>query len=77
MKEQRGLTLFLTLSVVVMIVLVGVVMVKAVKSAPIYINSFDDCLRAGNKILETSPAQCQTLDGKVFTQEVSSGADLN
>ncbi len=32
------------------------------------INSFSDCVRAGNPILETYPPQCQTQAGQTFTE---------
>jgi len=76
MREQRGLTVFLTFSVLAMIVLLGVIVVKAVKSAPIYIESFDDCIKSGNEIIEMFPAECKTPDGRTFIQEVSPEVEL-
>jgi len=34
------------------------------------INNFEDCVLAGNQILETYPAQCVTKNGNVFVQEI-------
>jgi Immunoglobulin-like domain of bacterial spore germination len=38
------------------------------------ISSYDECVAAGYPVMETSPAQCSTPDGRTFTQEVSSVA---
>src|SRR3989344_7065888 len=35
------------------------------------INSFEDCARAGNRILLTYPRQCKTPDGKSFTEVIN------
>ncbi|MBU0758405.1 MAG: hypothetical protein KKF44_10130 [Nanoarchaeota archaeon] len=36
------------------------------------ITSFDECVAAGNPILESYPAQCRTKDGQSFTQVIDS-----
>ena len=33
------------------------------------INSFDDCVKAGNPVMESYPRQCATPDGRSFTEE--------
>lgn len=35
------------------------------------IESFSDCVAAGNLIMETYPEQCRTADGRVFVRDVS------
>ncbi len=35
------------------------------------INSFEDCVAAGNPIMESYPRQCRTEDGKHFVEEIS------
>ncbi len=35
------------------------------------INSFEDCVSAGNPIMESYPRQCKTLDGKHFVEEIN------
>jgi len=35
------------------------------------INSFEDCVSAGNPIMESYPRQCRTEDGKHFVEEIS------
>lgn len=34
------------------------------------INSFQDCVDAGNKVLRSYPGQCVTADGKRFVEEI-------
>jgi hypothetical protein len=34
------------------------------------ISSFNDCVKAGFPVMESYPAQCRTLDGKSFTQDI-------
>ncbi len=34
------------------------------------ITSFDECVKDGNPVLESYPAQCKTKDGKHFTQDI-------
>ena len=35
------------------------------------IDSFEDCVAAGNPVMESYPRQCRTLDGKHFVEEIS------
>lgn len=35
------------------------------------VNSFEQCVRAGNMIMESHPRQCNTNDGKHFVEEIS------
>lgn len=42
--------------------------------APAEVLSFEQCVKAGGHILKTFPAQCQSLDGKVFRQALPPGA---
>lgn len=34
------------------------------------ITSFDECVNAGNPVLESYPEQCVTEDGRSFTREI-------
>ncbi|MFA6896641.1 MAG: hypothetical protein WC242_05595 [Candidatus Paceibacterota bacterium] len=36
------------------------------------ITDFDSCVMAGFSILKSNPAQCQTIDGRIFVQETNS-----
>lgn len=35
------------------------------------INSFEQCVEAGNPVMESHPRQCRTMDGKHFVEEIS------
>lgn len=37
---------------------------------PSAINSFDDCVEAGNPIMESYPMQCRTPDGHIYVQAI-------
>ena len=34
------------------------------------INSFEDCVSAGNPVMESYPRQCRTVDGQTFVEEI-------
>jgi len=34
------------------------------------INSFEDCVTAGNPVMESYPRQCRTVDGQTFVEEI-------
>ena len=34
------------------------------------INSFEECIAAGNPMMESYPRQCYTQDGKHFVEEI-------
>jgi len=34
------------------------------------INSFEDCVSAGNSVMESYPRQCRTVDGQTFVEEI-------
>lgn len=38
---------------------------------PIQINSFSDCVAAGNLVMETYPEQCRTIDGRLFVRNIN------
>jgi len=35
------------------------------------INSFEDCIDAGNPAMESYPRQCRTPDGEVFVENIT------
>jgi len=39
------------------------------------ITSFEECVTAGNPVMESYPRQCRTPDGALFTEEVVHGPD--
>ena len=40
------------------------------------IESFEDCVAAGNPVMESHPRQCQTNDGKHFWEEINISLDI-
>ena len=40
------------------------------------VTNFDECVAAGNPVMESYPRQCRTEDGRVFVEDVPQG-DLN
>lgn len=38
------------------------------------VNNFEECLRAGDPIMESHPRQCRTSEGRTFTEEPEAGA---
>jgi len=62
------------------IIIVGIVLVSIIfgtqsQFAPSVdesiINSFWDCVEAGNPMMESYPRQCYTQDGKHFVEEIT------
>lgn len=45
------------------------------ESAQLSINSFQECVAAGNPIMESYPEQCRTKDGRLFVNEEQSVPD--
>src|SRR3989344_8539949 len=53
-------------------------LLKNIKNQPTptpVISSFEECVRAGNRILLTYPRQCKTPDGKSFTEIINETAN--
>ncbi|MFB5623035.1 MAG: hypothetical protein ACE5RH_03485, partial [Nitrosarchaeum sp.] len=36
------------------------------------IDSFEECVSAGNAVMESYPRQCRTIDGEIFVEEINS-----
>jgi len=45
--------------------------VMTMPSIPSMINSFEECVAAGNPVMESYPRQCRTQDGKHFVESLS------
>jgi hypothetical protein len=39
------------------------------------VNNFEECIAAGNPILETYPRQCKASDGKTFTEDIGNALE--
>lgn len=44
--------------------------------SPPAISSFDECVAAGNPVMESYPPQCRTQDGESFTQDIGNEMEL-
>jgi hypothetical protein len=40
------------------------------------VTNFDDCVKAGNPVLESYPAQCKTKSGQTFTENIGNELEL-
>jgi hypothetical protein len=40
------------------------------------VNSFDECVAAGNPIMESYPRKCSTRDGKLFVEELGNSGEI-
>lgn len=68
MLKKRSFALF---SVILLVVAVAVFYRYFFQSGELNnIQSFEQCAAAGNPIMETYPAQCQTKDGQTFTESI-------
>ena len=63
--------------IILAIVILGVVLLAGwqVDKTPVSIESFNDCVLAGNPVKESYPRQC-TVDGKTFIEDVSAVEDI-
>ncbi|MFH1670737.1 MAG: Gmad2 immunoglobulin-like domain-containing protein [Patescibacteria group bacterium] len=52
------------------LLLITVFLVACTPSEQITIESFDDCVTAGNPVMESYPQQCRTKDGRLFVQDI-------
>lgn len=47
------------------------------KAVPKTITSYEECIQAGNPVLESYPPQCKTKDGKTFTENIGNELEKN
>ena len=43
---------------------------ESIKKQLSEINSYEDCVSAGNPVMESHPRQCRTTDGKHFVEKI-------
>ena len=66
----------LFLSIIALLVLLGIGMSVYEQTAPpgeeeeVVINSFEECVAAGNPVMESYPEQCRTEDGLHFVRDI-------
>lgn len=58
----------LWIAIAVVVILAGFVLVRR-ESEP-EVTSFDDCVAAGNAVMESYPQQCRTSDGETFVEDI-------
>lgn len=71
-EMNRNLVIFMTISGVFLLSLLGYLLLTSLKKNPVLVGDFDSCMKAGYQVIETYPAQCKTPEGKNFVQETSS-----
>ena len=52
----------------VIVFLAAVIIIWPKKGVSPAINNFEECVAAGNQVLESYPRQCQTKDGRNFVE---------
>lgn len=51
--------------------LIGLLIIAGCVEEQKAINSFEDCVEAGNPVMESYPRQCMTAEGKNFVEEIN------
>ncbi len=67
--EMMGNNKIIRIIVVVVILAVGIGLAWQQRGQSVPVNSFEECVKAGNPIMETFPEQCMTKDKKVFVNQ--------
>jgi len=62
--------LIFILAIIVIFVIVFLVLDNKAEAPIISVNSFEECIKAGNAVLESYPRQCVAEDGKTFTEYI-------
>lgn len=63
--------IFCVIAAAISLVVVIAVVLAALQGAPELINSFEDCVSAGNPAMESYPPQCRAPDGRTFVGPLS------
>lgn len=71
MKNKTLLIIAAALFFIIVASVAGVITYILIKDDSDEINSYEECVEAGNPILETYPEQCKTSDGKTFTRKLT------
>ena len=73
-KEKKVLIISLSVLLVILVVSFFVFNYERQDSS-LEITNFQECVDAGNVVMEMYPAQCLTPDGKIFVQDIDNGDD--
>ena len=55
---------------ITLVVAIGYILLSAGKNEPPVVSSFEECVAAGNPVMESYPEQCRTPDGLSFTRQI-------
>ena len=69
-KKELSRFVVVIVAIIFLLILYLVVDVFRQKAAVGQINSFEDCVRAGNPVMESYPRQCRAEDGRLFVEEI-------
>ncbi len=78
--KARHRTIFFIIAIVLIALVVGAFAYyfnEVTENESQVISSYDECVTAGNKILESYPPQCMTEDGQTFSQEIDPQHDYS
>lgn len=80
MEKETGFKSFIAVVAVVFMLAIMIVCTSCVKKDEVVINeymanmnvsSFEECVAAGNSIMESYPRQCRAKDGQLFVEDIS------
>ncbi len=72
-NKKKGLSALVLLTVILAVVILLATFTKLKNDSheiTLTITSFDECLEAGNTVMESYPEQCRTPDGKNFVRDI-------
>lgn len=67
MKKRS--VIIVTISIVALLVIGGFVVLRGLMSKEVTVNSFEECVAAGNPVRESYPEVCATKDGQSFPNQ--------
>jgi len=76
MKHANVLLLAVFSIVVVVVAIIVYASFFSTQNSQSVIASFEDCVKAGNPVMESSPPRCRTQDGKVFVGAVPKSVEI-
>lgn len=78
-KNKRQIVVIGVIIVLILLVLglIAFVIISNNAKASRTVNTFEDCVAAGNPVMESYPRQCRTSDGKLFVEEVDEVGIIN
>ncbi|MCF7865909.1 hypothetical protein K9L67_02530 [Candidatus Woesearchaeota archaeon] len=62
------------ISIILIILIITILAILFLNKKEIQINSYKECVDAGNDIMESNPRQCMTKEGQIFIEIKDIGA---